>query len=82
MAQIVPVISTEHDAIGAKQSVVAEFLVLGPTCRTVGGDVARLPRTDDRHHEGGGDGDDAASKKETEPIRDKAIMEQAIEKRM
>ena len=56
MAQIVAFAPAEHDAIGAEQSGRADFLVLGPSCRSIGGDVARLPRPDDRHHDCGGDG--------------------------
>ena len=60
MAQIVPFVSAEHDAIGAKQAGAADFLVLGPSRRSVGGDVARFPRADDRHEDCGGDGEEAA----------------------
>ena len=42
-------------AIGTEQSGSMDFLVLGPSRRTVGGDVARLARPDDRHEKSGGD---------------------------
>ena len=60
MAQIVPVVSAEQDAIGAEQSGRMDFLALGPSRRSIGGDVARFPRPDDRHEDGGGDGEEAA----------------------
>ena len=60
MAQIVPVVSAEHDAVGAEQAGAANFLVLGPSRRSVCSDVARFPRPDDRHEDGGHDGEEAA----------------------
>lgn len=60
MAQIVPVVSAEHHAIGTEQAGAANFLVLGPSRRSVGGDVARFTRPNDRHEDGGCDGEEAA----------------------
>src|SRR5690606_33547696 len=60
MAQIIAFVLAKHHAIWAKQSGGADFPVLRPSCRTVGGDVARFPRPDDRHEDGGGDGEEAA----------------------
>src|SRR5690606_5236319 len=60
MAQILPVVSAEQDAIGAEQSGRADFPGLGPSRRSVSGDVARFPRPDDRHEDGGGNGEEAA----------------------
>ena len=60
MAQIVPVVLAEQDAIGAEQSGRADFLVLGPSRRTVGRYVPGFPCPDDRHEDGGGDGEEAA----------------------
>src|SRR5690606_37552499 len=60
MAQIVPVVSAEQDAIGAEQAGAADFPAISPSRRSVGGDVARFPRPDDRHEDGGGNGEEAA----------------------
>lgn len=47
MAQIVLGMTAEDHAIGAEQSGGADFLVLSLSRRSIGGDVARLPRPDD-----------------------------------
>ncbi len=60
MAQIVLRMPAEHYAIGAEQSGRTDFLVFRPSRRSVGGDVAGFPRSNDRHEDGGGDGDEAA----------------------
>src|SRR5690606_34194538 len=60
MAQIVLGMTAKHDAIGAEQSGRADFSVLGPSGRAIGGNVARLPCPDDRHEDGGGNGEEAA----------------------
>jgi hypothetical protein len=60
VAQIAVLVTTEHDAVGAEQPGGADFLVFRPAGRTIGRDVARFPRADDRHGDGGGDGDEAA----------------------
>lgn len=60
MAQVVPVVSAEQDAIGTEQAGGADFPILCPSRRTIGGDVARLPCPDDRHEDGGGDGEETA----------------------
>ena len=53
--EIVLAMPAKDHAIGTEQSGSMDFLVLGPSRRTVGGDVARLARPDDRHEKSGGD---------------------------
>ena len=60
MAQIVLGMTAEDHAIGAEQPRRADFPILGPSRRSVCGDVACFPRPDDRHEDGGGDGEEAA----------------------
>ena len=60
MAQILFAATAQHDAIGAEQTSGMDFLVLGPSRRPVGGDIACFARPDDRHEKGGGDGHDRA----------------------
>ena len=62
MAQIVVGITAEQDAIGAEQAGRTDFPIFRPSSRTVGGDIAGLPRPDDRHEDGGGNGEDTAGR--------------------
>ncbi|SFA59677.1 hypothetical protein SAMN04487972_1252 [Paracoccus halophilus] len=53
MTKIILAVPPQHDAIGAEQSGRMDFLILGPSRRTVGGNIAGFPCPDDRHEEGG-----------------------------
>src|SRR5258707_1942645 len=57
MAQIVPGMAAEDDTVRAEQSGLTDCLVGGPARRTIGLDVLRLARSQDRHGDGERDGD-------------------------
>src|SRR5258708_18726498 len=59
MAQIVLGMAAEDDTVGAEQSGRADFLVGGPARRTVGLDVLRLARPQNRQSDGERDGDES-----------------------
>ena len=60
VAQIVALVFSEHDAIGAEQPGDQHLFLFGPSSRSICGDIAGFPRPDDRHEDGGGNGKDAA----------------------
>src|SRR5712691_12414512 len=59
MAQIVPGMAAEDDTIRAEQSGLTDFLIGGPTRRTIGLDVLCLARSQDRQGDGDRDGDES-----------------------
>src|SRR5713101_8287243 len=59
MAYIVPGMAAEDDTVRAEQSGLTDFLVGGPARRTIGLDVLRLARSQDRHGDGDRDGDES-----------------------
>src|SRR5713101_6030436 len=62
MAQIVPGMAAKDHTIRAEQSGRANFLVGGPARRTIGLDVLRFARPQDRHGDGERDGDESAGR--------------------
>src|SRR6267378_4531605 len=64
MAQIVPGIAAKDDTVGAEQSGLTDFLVGGPARRTIGLDVLRLARPQDRQGDGDRDGDESAGRRD------------------
>src|SRR6266853_6975815 len=70
MAQIVPGMAAEDDTVRAEQSGRANFLIGGPARRTIGLDVLRLARSQDRHGDGDRDGD------ESPRCRDKGALDE------
>src|SRR5258708_16216808 len=70
MAQIVPGMAAKDHTIRAEQSGLTDFLVGGPARRTIGLDVLRLARSQDRHGDGDRDGD------ESPRCRDKGALDE------
>src|SRR5216683_3399086 len=70
MAQIMLGMAAEDDTVRAEQSGRADFLVGGPARRTIGLDVLRLARSQDRHGDGDRDGD------ESPRCRDKGALDE------
>src|SRR5260370_37427133 len=64
MAQIVPGMAAEDDTVRAEQSGAVDFLVRGPARRTIGLDVLRLARPQDRQGDGDRDGDESAGRRD------------------
>src|SRR5712692_8755734 len=64
MAQIVPGMAAEDDTVRAEQSGLTDFLVGGPARRTIGLDVLRLARPQDRQGDGDRDGDESAGRRD------------------
>src|SRR5438445_7512092 len=62
MAQIMPGMAAEDDTVRAEQSGLTDFLVGGPARRTVGLDVLRFARPQDRQGDGDRDGDESAGR--------------------
>src|SRR5216684_7424957 len=62
MAQIVRGMAAEDDTVGAEQAGLTDFLVGGPARRTIGLDVLRLARSQDRQGDGDRDGDESAGR--------------------
>src|SRR5216684_3610180 len=59
MAYIVPGMAAEDDTVRAEQSGLTDFLVGGPARRTIGLDVLRLARPQNRQGDGERDGDES-----------------------
>src|SRR6266853_369238 len=64
MAQIMPGMAAKDDTVGAEQSSLTDFLVGGPARRTIGLDVLRLARPQDRQGDGDRDGDESAGRRD------------------
>ena len=58
----VPGMAAEDDTVRAEQSGLTDFLVGGPARRTVGLDVLRFARPQDRQGDGDRDGDESAGR--------------------
>src|SRR6266849_4791488 len=59
MAQIMPGMAAEDDTVRTEQAGRVDFLPGGPARRTIGLDVLRLARSQDRHGDGERDGDES-----------------------
>ena len=64
MAQIVSGMAAEDDTVRAEQSGLTDFLVGGPARRTIGLDVLRFARPQDRQGDGDRDGDESAGRRD------------------
>src|SRR5216683_1364088 len=64
MAQIVPGMAAKDDTVRTEQAGRADFLVGGPARRTIGLDVLRFARPQDRQGDGGRDGDESAGRRD------------------
>src|SRR5260221_12381856 len=64
MAQIMLGMAAEDDTVRAEQSGRADFLVRGPARRTIGLDILRFARPQDRQGDGDRDGDESAGRRD------------------
>ena len=59
--QVLAAMQAEENTVGLGQPGFANVIRIGPTCRAVGGDKARLPRAPYRHGDGDHNGHQAAA---------------------
>src|SRR6266853_1601421 len=64
MAQIMPGMAAEDDTVRAEQAGRVDFRLGGPACRTIGLDVLRFARPQDRQGDGDRDGDESAGRRD------------------